>query len=88
MSCVLLELQKVNGGDEEVGLNVGDYMWVIVAVLDGVWNWGVLIVWFLGRLLEILLLSAEKEVIEYDRENKRTSNDFTWLMFDRYGGTL
>ena len=67
---------------------MGDYMWVIVAVLDGVWNWGVLIVWFLGRLLEILLLSAEKEVIEYDRENKRTSNDFTWLMFDRYVGTL
>ena len=55
----------------------------LLGVLDGVWNWGVLIVWLLGRLLEILLLSAEKEVIEYDRENKRTSNDFTWLMFDR-----
>ena len=67
---------------------MGDYMWVIVAVLDGVWNWGVLIVWFLGRLLEILLLSAEKEVIEYDRENKRTSNDFTWLMFDSVGHPL
>ena len=71
-----------------MGLSVGDFLWVIGGILDGDRNWGVLIVWLLGRLLEILLLSAEKEVIEYDRENKRTSNDFAWLMFDRYGGTL